>query len=263
MTGDLVSIIMPSFNTGKYIGESIKSVLAQTYKNWELIIVDDGSTDNTEEVVKAFDDDRIIFVKNEQNSGAAVSRNRALALAKGRWIAFLDSDDIWEKTKLEKQIAFMIKNDYHFSYTSYREIDIDGNDLGLVVNGPKKITKTGMYNYNWIGCLTAMYDAQKVGLIQIKDIKKRNDYAIWLKVIQKTDCYLLNEELAFYRRGRQGSISTHSYKALIKWHYKLFNYAEEMGALRSIINTARNLVFGLYKKKVFVKHIRQLNIADS
>jgi glycosyltransferase involved in cell wall biosynthesis len=244
---DLVSIIMPSYNTGKFIAESIDCVLAQTYENWELIIVDDCSSDDTDAVVARYDDARIRYLKNEKNSGAAVSRNRALREAKGRWIAFLDSDDLWLPEKLEKQIDFMEKNQCGFSYTNYSLIDEASEAMGVFVSGPKRITKAGMYRYCWVGCLTVMYDASVVGLIQIEDIKKNNDYAMWLKVIQKTNCYLLDEDLAKYRK-RGGSISNHSYKALIKWHYKLFREAEKKNAVASAVLMAQNLVFGFYKK---------------
>jgi teichuronic acid biosynthesis len=250
---ELVSIIMPSYNTAEYIAETIQSVLSQTYKNWELIIVDDCSTDNTDAIVKPFlVDERIRYLKNEQNSGAALSRNRALREAKGRWIAFLDSDDLWMPEKLEKQISFMETNGYSFSYTAYEEIDVHGNKTGVYVTGPKKITKAGMYNYCWPGCLTVMYNKKVVGLIQIADIRKNNDYAMWLKVCRKANCYLLDEKLAMYRRGRAGSISTHSIKKLIGWHYKLFHEAEKQNIIISIINTGRNIVFGFYKKKRYV-----------
>lgn len=250
--GDLVSIIMPSYNTAQYIAETIQSVIDQSYQNWELIIVDDCSTDNTDFVVSKINDQRIIFLKNKKNSGAAVSRNRALREAKGKWIAFLDSDDLWKPDKLEKQIQFMKINNYSFSYTNYVEIDVYGNETGVKVTGPKKITKTGMFNYCWPGCLTVMYDASKIGLIQIHDIKKNNDYAMWLKVCQKADCYLLDEYLAKYRKGRSGSISTHSIKTMISWHYKLYRETEEMGAVKSLFNTGRNLAFGFYKKIRYV-----------
>ena len=251
---ELVSIIMPSYNTGKFIKETIESVLIQTYPHWELIIVDDCSTDHTDDVVSEYlSDKRIRYIKNDTNSGAAVSRNRALREAKGRWIAFLDSDDLWMPDKLERQVAFMAQNGCHFSYTNYIEIGEDSQPLGRMVTGPKKITKTGMYNYCWPGCLTVMYDAETVGLIQIADIKKNNDYAMWLKVCRKTDCYLLDEELALYRRGRTGSISTHSIKKLISWHYKLHKEAEGQNSLIALFNTGRNLVFGFYKKKRYVK----------
>lgn len=250
---ELVSIIMPSYNTARFIGETINSVLSQTYTNWELIIVDDCSTDNTDEVVGSFlSDQRIRYLKNEKNSGAAVSRNYALREAKGKWIAFLDSDDIWLPEKLEKQIGFMTDNGYKFSYTNYEEIDENSVPLGRWVTGPKKIGKTGMYNYCWLGCLTVMYDYDTVGLVQIADIKKNNDYAMWLKACKKAKCYLLNEKLSRYRR-RSGSISNHGYTKLIKWHYKLYREAEGMNPVASAFFTVRNLFFGVWKKVKYTK----------
>lgn len=249
---DLVSIIMPSYNTAKFIDETVSSVLKQTYTNWELIIVDDCSTDNTDEVIEKYrSDPRIKYLKNEKNSGAAITRNYALREAKGRWIAFLDSDDLWTKDKLEKQISFMEDNGYSFSYTNYIEIDEESRPNGRSVSGPCKVSKLLMRSYCWPGCLTVMYDAQKVGLIQIADIKKNNDYAMWLKVCQKATCYLLEENLASYRK-RSGSISNHSYTKLIKWHYRLFREAEGQNPVHAAFCTARNLCFGLYKKLRYV-----------
>ena len=261
----LVSIIMPSYNTARFIEESIKSVLAQTYTNWELIIVDDASTDNTDEIVnrvilsgaQAESKDlakRIHFLKNKKNCGAAVSRNRALAQAKGKWIAFLDSDDLWSPEKLEKQLKFMAEKGYNFSYTRYEEIDERGKPTGTLVGGPKRITKTGMFNYCWPGCLTVMYNREVVGDIQIADIRKNNDYAIWLKACRKADCYLLSETLASYRK-RGGSISNHSYVALIKWHYKLYREAEGLNLISSLWITGRNLFFGVWKKFKYVENV--------
>lgn len=244
---ELVSIITPTYNCARYIKETIHSVLNQTYRNWELIIVDDASKDNTEEIVKEFQDERIIYIKLSQNSGAAVARNRGIKEARGKFIAFLDSDDLWKKEKLEKQVKFMKDNNYHFSYTNYVEIDEDDKLLGRKITGPKKITKTGMFNYCWPGCLTVIYDAEYVGLIQIEDIKKNNDYAMWLKICKKVDCYLLNEDLAMYRR-RLGSISNHNFISLIKWHYKLYKNVENRNFVCSIFNTFRNILFGIYKK---------------
>ena len=138
----LVSIVMPSYNTAKYIEEAIVSVLNQTYPYWELIVVDDCSTDSTEKVLKQYlMDNRIHFLKNEKNSGAAVSRNYALREAKGKWIAFLDSDDLWLPEKLEKQIGFMLSNGYHFSYTDYEEMDELSNSLMVRVTGPQRVNK--------------------------------------------------------------------------------------------------------------------------
>ena len=250
---DLVSIIMPSYNTGQYIGETIESVINQTYTNWELIIVDDCSDDDTDDVVKSYlGDKRIRYINNEKNSGAAISRNRALREAKGKWIAFLDSDDLWMPEKLEKQIEFMEKNDYQFTYTDYSEINMNGVRTDITITGPKRITKTGFFNYCWPGCLTVMYNATAIGCIQIADIKKNNDYAMWLKVCRKADCYLLDKDLALYRRGRTGSVSTQSIKTMIRWHYKLFREAEGQGVLTSVFNTGRNMFFGFYKKMRYV-----------
>lgn len=256
----LVSIIMPSYNTGKYIADSIKSVIAQTYTDWELIIVDDASTDNTDEVVQKFTEpaevnvSKIHYLKNDCNMGAAISRNRALREARGKWIAFLDSDDLWAPDKLEKQIAFMEKNSYAFSYTRYSEMDENGNPTGVTVGGPKRITKTGMFNYCWPGCLTVMYNREVVGDIQIADIKKNNDYAMWLRVCRKADCFMLPGNLASYRK-RGGSISRHSYVALIKWHYKLYREAEMLNPVISLWITGRNLFFGVWKKMRYVEKV--------
>jgi glycosyltransferase involved in cell wall biosynthesis len=140
---DLVSIIMPTYKCGRFIEESIKSVQAQTYQNWELIIVDDCSGDETIDVVLDIKktDDRISLYQNAFNSGAAVSRNTALRNTKGRWIAFLDSDDLWEPTKLERQIKFMEENGYAFSYHEYVEIDEQDKELGVHVSGKKHVSK--------------------------------------------------------------------------------------------------------------------------
>ena len=258
MGNELVSIIMPSYNCGRYVEDTIRSVQKQTYQNWEIIFIDDFSTDDTVSRVLSMrvSDKRISLYHIVRNLGAAISRNNALRHAKGRWIAFLDSDDLWEPTKLEKQIHFMEENNYKFSYTCYSEMDGDGNDTDVVVSGPDKITKEGMFAFCWPGCLTVMYDANEVGLIQIEDIKKNNDYAMWLKVCKKVDCYLLPEVLAKYRRGRSGSVSSHSITTMIKWHYKLFREAEKMGVIPSLWHTGVNLICGFYKKKKYVKKVK-------
>lgn len=254
---ELVSIITPSFNCSQYIASTILSVQVQSYSNWELLIVDDCSTDNTLQVLNAFlnKDQRIKLFRNSTNRGASFSRNRALKEARGRWIAFLDSDDLWAPTKLEKQVRFMEENGYAFSYTDYQEMNSDGVLTGVVVSGPNHITKCGMYSFCWPGCLTVMYDALKVGLIQVEDIKKNNDYAMWLKVCCKADCYLLPEVLAKYRRGRSGSVSSHGIGTMIKWHYKLFREAEKMNVVASLWHTGVNLVCGFYKKLRYVKNV--------
>ena len=253
---DLVSIIMPSYNCGRFVEETIRSVQAQTCQNWEIIFMEDCSTDDTIRKVAAMrdKDSRIHLYQNSSNLGAAVSRNNALREAKGRWIAFLDSDDLWEPEKLEHQIKFMEDNNYHFSYTCRDQIDENGKPLGVLLSGPKHITKAGMFRYCWVGCQSVMYDVNVVGLIQIIDIKKNNDYAIWLKTIKKADCYLLDEYLAHYR-VRSGSISRHSKSHLIKWHYRLFRQSENMSVIGACFFTLRNLFYGVIKKVVYYKRV--------
>lgn len=249
---DLVSIIMPSYNTAGYISETIESVIKQTYANWELIIVDDCSTDNTDEVVKPFlTDKRIKYLKNEKNSGAAVSRNYALREAKGKWIAFLDSDDLWLPEKLEKQIAFMEKNGYKFTYTDYK-IKLNGKWLPYIFTGPNIVNKRKMYDYCYFSTITVMYDRDFVGLIQIAPLKKNNDYAMWLKIIKKADCYRFPECLSSYIK-HDNSISSGSKIKLIKHHYIMFRLSENKTVISSVVLTARNLFWGVIKKIKYKK----------
>lgn len=245
---------MPSYNTSQYIGDAVQSVLEQTYQNWELIIIDDCLIDGTDAVISTFYDDRIKFYKNDAHRGAAYSRNRAIKLAKGKYIAFLDSDDVWLKTKLEKQIKFMMDNDYAFTHTDYSQIDESSKLLGVRVTAPKYICKYGFYLYSWAGCLTVIYDAEKVGLIQVEHLKKRNDYAMWLKITRKQPCYLLKENLALYRQ-RKNSLSSGGVVTLIKHHYKLYRISEKMNPIFSVFFTAINLIFGTCKKIFYVKRL--------
>lgn len=252
---ELVSIITPSYNTGAYIADTIRSVLAQTYETWEMIIVDDCSTDDTDIIVAQFTDKRIRYFKNLQNSGAAVSRNYALREARGKWIAFLDSDDLWLPEKLEKQIRFMKENKYSFSYTNYAVMDEKSNSMHVVISGPAKIGKLLMYAYCWPGCLTVMYDANVVGCVQIEDLKKNNDYAMWLKIINKVDCFKLDEITALYRK-RHGSISNTNYIKLIKHHYYLWRHGEKLNCINAVSLTLTNILAGAIKKLIFKKDIR-------
>lgn len=249
----LVSVIIPAYNSGKFLMETINSVRAQTYQNWETIIVDDCSTDNTHSVVNKLmkDDSRIRYCRLEKHSGAAEARNKALRMAQGRWIAFLDSDDLWLPEKLEHQLGFMKKYGYAFSYHSYTECDENGNSKNIRVSGPKKISRRGMLAFCWPGCLTVMYDRDTVGLIQIENIKRNNDYAMWLKISLTADCYLLNEELAIYRRIQSRSIG--SMLELIGWHYRLFRSAEHYHTVSSCLLTLLNIFCGLYKKIRYVR----------
>lgn len=253
--GDLVSIIMPSYNTAQYISDSIKSIQAQSYNNWELIIVDDCSTDNSIEIIREFNDPRIILLQNEKNSGAAISRNFALRKAKGKWIAFLDSDDTWMPDKLEKQIKFMESNNYAFTFTDYR-ICLNGEWMPYINTGPMVVTKKKMYDYCYLSTITVMYEREKIGLIQIADLKKNNDYAMWLQAIEKSNAYRLPECLSFYIK-HDGSVSSGSKIKLIKWHYVLFRKGLQKNLVVSAVLTINNIVHGVWKKMHYKTPVRE------
>ena len=250
----LVSVIMPSYNTGEYIAASVGSVIAQTYTDWELIIVDDCSTDDTDAVLRPLlSDKRIRYIKNKVNSGAAVCRNRALREASGRWIAFLDSDDIWLPDKLDKQIRFMEEGGYAFTFTDYRTC-VNGAWMPYVNTAPDIVNRRKMYNYCYFFTSTVMYEREKIGLIQIADLRKNNDYAMWLEAIERSDAVRLPECLSYYIK-HDSSISSGSKFRLIKWHYILFRKGLGKGALISVIFTVNNLVHGVIKKIIYKRPI--------
>ena len=253
-----VSIITPSWNCGHFLEETIKSIQDQTYTDWELLFQDDCSTDNTKELVTslAVGDPRIKYECNNQNSGAAITRNNALRRATGKWVAFLDSDDLWLPEKLEKQLEFMVGNRYSFSYHEYTEMTEDGHDNGVYVSGLKKVNTFSMFACCWPGCLTVMYDREKIGLIQINDIRKNNDTALWLKVVRKAPCYLLKKPLARYRR-RKGSITPPGLFKRIIAHYPLFRVAEGMTPLAALFWTVMNVFGNAYKKAFYIRKIGQ------
>lgn len=232
---DLVSIITPTYNCGKFINETIKSVLNQTYKNWEMIIVDDCSTDDTEKVVLKFDDERVKYHKLKINSGAAVARTTAMQLAKGSYMAFLDSDDIWTEDKLEKQLNFMKKNNYVFTCTSYEQIDENGNSLSKIINPVKKCSYNRLLLDCPVGNSTVMYDVKKMGKFEVPNIRKRNDDALWLQMLKKEKyIYGFNSILMKYRI-RKNSISSNKLK-VIKYHWILYREIEHLSILRSLFH---------------------------
>lgn len=252
----LVSIIMPNYNGERFLAETLDSVLSQTYANWELLIADDCSTDRSREIIGAYaqKDCRIRPIFLENNGGAARARNAALIEAKGKWIAFLDSDDMWLPEKLERQIAFMDKTGYKFSYTKYTQIDENSQPLRRIVTGPKIIGKRKMFRYNYMGCLTVMYAAEAVGVLQINPEigNGRNDYALWLKAVRKEKCYLCDEVLALYR-VRTSSLSHGKKMRLIRTHYDLMRISEGRSRFISACYTVKHLFYGSLKKLFYVK----------
>jgi len=223
MEQELVSIIMPTYNATKHLGSSIESILNQTYTNWELLISDDASTNKqTREILNHYKnlDARIKVFFLPENLGPACTRNKSITEARGKYIAFCDSDDRWMPNKLEKQIAFMNKKDCCLSFTSYFECDENDNECGIIV-APKQITLSELKKDNKIGCLTAIYDATKHGKFLMPTIRKRQDWALFLNILKKSGtAYAIQEPLAYYRH-RKDSVSTNKF-SLIKYNIKVY-----------------------------------------
>jgi len=202
MMNSLVSIITPFYNSSKFIEECVNSVAVQSYSNWELLIVDDFSDDNSKELLLSLEkkDERIKVTFLDNNIGAAKARNVAIRQARGKYIAFLDSDDFWEKNKLEKQIKFMEKKDIAFSFTSYSPISEDGSVSFPAIKAPYKIDYFAYLKNTIIGCLTVVIDKEKVGDFEMPIIKSSHDMALWLLIMKRGfEAYGLNESLANYR----------------------------------------------------------------
>ncbi len=233
----LVSVIMPTYNCGAYIAQSIESVLAQTVTDWELQIVDDCSTDNTAEILKPYLEQysNIHYYCLEKNGGPAAARTEAMKRAQGKYLAFLDSDDLWTPEKLEKQIAFMERTGAKMSATAYEQMDADGNLLHVRITPPKKVSYRSCIRLsNPIGNLTVMYDQEALGRFEVPPIRKRNDFALWLQILKKTDyCYGMEESLAVYRLGRAGSVS-HNKLSQAKYHWQLYHEIEGHSFIRSL-----------------------------
>lgn len=255
MANDLVSIIMLSKDNGLYVTESIGSVLDQTYQNWELIFMDDSSKDDTiHQMMDYIKDRRIKVSKNVESRGSAASMNSALRDVRGKYIAFLNVGDLWEPTKLEKQVAFMKEHGYAFTYTKYKYIDKDSKDRGDMMGGLEVVTHKDLINCCWMGYLTVMYDAEKLGKFKVSNIQEHNDFALWMDVSEKADCYLLDECLASLR------VEHALYSPLpmfdkVKWRYEVFHTVEDLNPVVSVWLTIRNMIGGFMKK---VKYAEKL-----
>ena len=232
----LVSIIMPTYNCGKFIKKTIDSVINQTYSNWELIVVDDCSNDDTEKVLKKYQKDkRINYIKLEKNSGAAVARTEAMRMAKGNYMAFLDSDDLWYPEKLEKQLKFMQDNNYDFTCTAYEQIDEDDNKLNKVIKTKKKTDYNRILLDCPVGNSTVMYNVDKLGKFEVPNIRKRNDDALWLQIIKKAKYIYGMDEILMQYRIRSNSISSNKW-SLIKYHWQLYREIEHLSIARSVFH---------------------------
>lgn len=243
----LVSVVMPNYNGKDYIRQAISSVLSQTYSNWELLIVDDCSTDASADIVGEFDDARIKLIRNQKNSGAAVSRNRAIELCSGKWIAFLDSDDTWEPDKLERHLTFMDEGEHAFSFTSYAVVNSD--DELVAEFAPKR----DFYDYKtilkhcYIGCSTVIYNQEMLGKVNMPtNAPKREDFACWLHILKSgVNAACLHETLTTYRVHAR-SVSSNKLK-MIKYQWAVYRRVEGLSVVKSLYYMAHWAILGVLK----------------
>jgi teichuronic acid biosynthesis glycosyltransferase TuaG len=235
MLAPIVSIITPAYNSRRFISDTIESVKSQTYTAWEMIVVDDCSFDNTCEVVeqKAKLDERIRLIRVDKNSGPAIARNIALEAASGRYIAFLDSDDIWLPQKLERQIAFMQQGGIAFSYTNYRRMREQGDLYGKLIKLPLSLDYWGLLKNTGIaGCLTVMIDREMTGDFWMPDLPHGEDLVLWLQLIKKGfTAFGLSEDLARYRIV--GNSTSRNKRRAAKEVWRVYRDIEKLGFLPS------------------------------
>ena len=251
-----VSIIMPVYNSEKFLINTLESVINQTYKEWELILVDDCSNDKSKEIIQKFMkyDKRVKYYKLDENSGAAIARNYALKKSIGRFIAYLDADDLWINDKLEKQIQFMLDNSYGFTCTDYEVIDENGNSKNKIVNMPKKINYNLFLRNTIIQTVGVMVDTEKISkeLLKMPLIRRRQDAATWCQILkQGFNCYGLNDNLAMYRRVTN-SLSSNKRKA-VKGTWYLYRNIENMNLIKSCYCFI-GYAFNACKKRVYIRN---------
>jgi len=250
----LVSVVTPAFNAARFIKDTIDSVLAQTYKNWEMLICDDGSSDDTVEIVSmiARDDARIKVILSEKNGGPAVARNKALEMAAGRFIAFLDADDLWLPAKLEKQVNFMLVRDYAITYMPYSRIDEKGRLLGSPISVPNKTTYRQLLKHNVLGCLTVVVDRSKCGELKMLS-QGYDDYILWLSILRKGFvAHALQENCSRYRI-LAGSVSRNRLRAA-QWVWNIYRNIEGLNLFDCIWNFLNYFVRVSFKNRHLYLH---------
>ncbi len=238
----LVSVIMPAYNSAGFISEAIGSVLQQTYPHWELIVIDDASTDTTVSIVDFLveKDPRISLIKNNKNEGPGSSRNAGIQAAKGDFIAFLDSDDLWLPEKLEIQLQFMKENNLKMCFSSYLLMDEEGRMIPKMVEALPVLTYSKLLRSNYVGNLTAIYDARQTGKIYAQKMRKRQDWALWLTIIKKFGPTRgILKPLAVYRI-RKESLSRNK-SALIIHNFRIYRDFLNFGRLKSTLYMTRFL----------------------
>lgn len=226
-----VSVITPAFNAELYLEQTVKSVQAQTYTDWEMIIVDDCSADDTYALAKKFeiDDLRIKVLQNERNYGVAATRNKALDAATGEYIAFLDSDDLWLPHKLDKQVQFMDTGKYVLTYTNYKKFDSSTGDLiQKVIRAPATMTAKKIYGDTSIGCLTVMINRDRSGPFHMPPLDHTEDNITWQEILARGHtAYRLDEVLSLYREGNQSLTNAKKSAAKQQWntYRKYYNFS--------------------------------------
>ena len=246
---NLVSIITPSYNCSNYIDSCINSVINQTYTNWEMLIFDDCSTDDSYSKIQSFADadSRIKCFQNNQNIGAALTRNLAIKKANGKYIAFLDADDSWAEEKLSVQIKFMLSNKIAFSFTTY-EMD-NGNGLSKLIKAPKKMYYTAYLKNTIIGCLTVVLDREKIGDIEMPNIRSSHDMALWLSIMRRGyDAFGLDINLAKYRVLLNSNSSSKIKAAKDVW--RVYRNIEKLNFTYSLW-CFMNYAVNAFKKRLF------------
>lgn len=221
----LVSIVMPAYNCEKYVVEAINSILAQTYRNWELLVLDDGSKDNTLRIIEEFsqNDSRIKALPNGKNLGVSATRNIGIELASGEWIAFLDSDDMWKPEKLEKQFEIVEKEAAEFLFTGSSYINEEGEPYKGIFEVPEKITYKKLRNQNVISCSSVLVKKKYFENIKMEKDEMHEDYAVWLRILKLgVIAFGVNEPLLIYRISRN-SKSGNKMKT-VKMTYKVFRF---------------------------------------
>lgn len=254
MNDELISIITPVYNCEKLIKKTIQCVIEQTYKNWEMILVDDCSTDGSADIIKNImkKEKRIKYYKLEKNSGAAVARNKALAISQGRFIAYLDSDDLWKKEKLEKQRKFMLDNEIGFCCTDYEKIKEDGTSLNKIIKIPRRVNYNLYLRNTIIQTVGVMIDTKITGknLLIMPNIRRRQDAATWCQLLKNGfDCYELPENLSYYRVVNN-SLSSNKLKA-VKGTWFLYRKIEKLSVAKSIICFI-GYAFNAIKKRIYL-----------
>lgn len=249
MANPEVSIITPAHDLERYLPAAIASVQAQTFGNWEMLIADDASTDGTLAAARAAAaaDPRIVVLPSPERRGGAEARNRAIAAARGRYIAFLDGDDLWQPRKLEKQIGFMAARGTALSYTGFENVDEAGNRIGKPVSVPVTVNYAELLGNPVIACSTAVYDSERLGRVFMPAILRRQDFGLWLDILKKIPrAEGLNEPLGFYR-VRRGSLSKN--RGVAAWYtWRLYRDVERLAVLPALRAFASYACRGLLKE---------------